>query len=370
MSSDDEERQRSASVSVAAERVHARYAPQGHEHPPGKFVSASLLINISAEDYAKQLLRWVNDGVWNDSDIDPYWSFKGNTLADEALADFPSTEIRVDYPLEDEWVLRGHLDGIKTVGNRVVVAEHKAHVHPDGWKEEKALRQGALYLAMARHIHRALMDDTWNGDNAFEKVRLSEDRYASRFPLAPWAPPGSKPFAWRDDAEAGGVLVCIAPAYPPPIVNEHPMTDDNLDEILRLYANKAKTIVSAVENNNLAIARAWDQSETGLKEFARKWEEYEEDFDIEALASEYDDIRSALKELERKKDAVKKELLLKVRGGDDYESERFKVTHVRQAGRTYADVSALEAEGMTEFLRTSGPREWVRVTKKGDGGGE
>lgn len=232
-----------AALEALRQRVLARYTPVGNKHTPeleDHYVSVSKLVGETAENYAAYILALSPD------DGERYYSYKGNTLADQALVDSDAHELRFEIALGiDGWRMTGHCDGMDATPHGVAIHEHKAFATPTARKRELARRQGALYLAMAWELYSKSGVKTFKSAAYKEKVST---------------------FTWPEGALPLGVIVSVAPEKPPASSEGYLYNASQLEELLAFYMAKAKHIVTAVQANDLKYAKAWDDSPAGIQE--------------------------------------------------------------------------------------------------------
>lgn len=298
----------------AKNRVMAQYEPRGNVHTDpveNKYVSVSMLTSKTARECVEQMLA---EHAGHGPDVPKYWSYKGNALGDRALEHIEHKEIRFTVPLDtDGWVLAGNCDGIELIGGEsVVVYEHKAYGHPTSQKIEVAKRQGGLYLAMGWHNVSALKNNI--------------------FGAAAYVGAGASSFNWPDYARPVGVLVCVAPNYPPAEVHEYDFGTDECREILHFYKEKAEIVARAVEMRDPNYAEMkWDLCEPGSMEFARAIEEASEPYPetTEAIVR-YSKAQKLFKDAEAEKKEAQSMLMacLDKQGVNRVSDENFKVSVV------------------------------------------
>lgn len=255
-----------------AERlVQERYHPPGNVHHPGTYVSLSRIVSRPAIEVAEEIIRGLvfED---NDGDREKYWGYLGNTLADEAFHedDGWEKESRVTLPLQGDWELRGHADAFQAFRvvngeilpaepgepGYVVCGEHKAHSTPTHEKTDKAKRQASLCLALGwRQVKR-------NGSMTFQPAEYEDD---------------AEPFYWDASWQPAGILVGIAPRYPPPQTPNHLRDDSDLEDYVDFYESKASYIIASVHTaRQLWEGDGHGQRETVLDQalgYARDWDE-------------------------------------------------------------------------------------------------
>lgn len=341
-------------LSDIEEELFAQYQPQSDHHKPGEYVSASALVSKTAVEIADNMIQERVPGY--EDDFDPYYSFKGETLAEEAFRPMDYEEIQAWHPIPETegWIIRGHADGVRIKEDHVYVGEHKAHTNPTEEKREKAKRQGTLYLAMM----------TKAAAEFFEK----EDSETLVFDSAPWVSDEEyPPFPWKGGYGIGGVVVAVAPPKPPPIVETYPLFMDELEEVLTFYTAKAKHIVRAVEQDDLDPALDWDTSKAGLMEFtdADPLDPDDKEALLEVL-EERQEVHQRIQELEGKKAELsnKIEAFMEDKEEDKIklEEEGYSVSRVRRDGQTKIDRDALKEEGLYEkFTEKGDPYTYVTV---------
>lgn len=252
-------------LEAARSLIEQTYSPpaDAHPHPSEREVRrlyVSALTKSSAYSYA---WRIINDDPY---DLDPYWGFKGNALADAALAKVPHKEVHVSAPIPDtDWLLAGTMDGLLAIDNRLHPMEHKSgHVAPE--KIEKAYEQLLTYGV--------LLD---------ECLRDGQTEFA----YAEWA--GGGTFTLPEDSYIEGLHICFAPDRPPAIVESHPWDAQLAAQHYARIMDQSRAIIRAVEAGDALIAKEWDDRHPSL--FTRNTDElYTEaprDEALDALTIEY-----------------------------------------------------------------------------------
>jgi len=335
-------------LEAAAELVRASYAGKNHQAVPtvgAKALRGSSLVRETATEYARRLISG------EDLDIDSYWGYLGNTLADGAFARLPSREIVFKLPLWDDWVLGGHADAMFHRDGGVVMCEHKFANNPnDDAKLELAFRQPTLYLALADLL----------AQQAFQRGE-SQCVFPSEFPERGYAP-----FTWLPHYHPAGIVTAIAPPRPPPKVITKPLTPENLAEVREMYLTKAKCITDAADTGDLAHAQAWDDSDVGRLEFARNLADLQSGpRELQSLLPEYHNLTEMVGELERQKAKLKAEILntLEHTGLKHAEAKGFAVTMISKRNADRGDVKALLAAGLRQYVIPGGTTTYPQVRR-------
>lgn len=294
-------------------------------------LSLSYLIQKTAEELTAEILDPEDeDGHTN------LWSFIGNGMADRSLQDFPHQEAEVVYDdLPGAWAIVGHPDAFHATDRHVHAIEHKAHFSGvTTLKIELAKRQDALCLAIAWYQHRA-----------------TGEGVPTTFPVADYAndEEGIEPFTWAPGLRPGGVLVKVV-KMPPFIYELEVFTEDELDQLLEYYVEKANVVVRAVEMQDPEYARtSWDE-QAGEGEFGPPVPVEDED-ELERVLEELDAAREQKRRLEKEVipelDEVAEQFMRSI-GADEVRVGDFDAKIVENSGRRYAKVSDEEARGRTD----------------------
>lgn len=325
-------------MKTARDKVLAQYEPAGNVHTPmmdNHYISCSQLVSRTAEEMATLILREAGliDGEMDD--VPSYWSYKGNALGDRALEDVAHKEINFRVPIAStNWTLSGNCDGVEDIDGHVFVYEHKAYGHPTAKKIEVAKRQGILYLAMAwwNHIHR-----NGNADGIDSAGDMPTPKADTIFSPAAYAE-GETAFTWPKESVPGGVLVCVAPNFPPAQIHEYDVSPEECEEVLAYYIAKAKAIINAVQSGDPALARdTWDRKDPGSMEFVRDLEDFNEPIpdDFDALAGTYAKLNAEVKEKQGELDDAKGLLIAAMdkHGIKKTESENYRISMVEIADK-------------------------------------
>lgn len=324
-------------LNAVCDKVWKRFRPAGNVHKSEVdegYLSVSKLTQKRAGEYARILFDRKAD------DVDPYWAFKGNTLASEALRDFMAHEVQVRIPIPGTaYFIVGHMDGIDVIGigdsGVYVVGEHKAYGEPTDRKVEVAKRQALLYLAGVYH--------TLNQVPPGMAATFLKADYAGggEFKMSPvWSP--------------AGVVVAVAPNMPPATVLPFAAGREDCEEVLKFYQSKAAAIIKALETGDMSHADAWDSAHSD--EFVREFEDVGTTLpELEDLAKRYSEAAAQ----EKAAKAIKEEvtplisLALQQAGITKGETASFKVSMVNVAGR---DVPARWQDGYS-YPKVTAKRE-------------
>lgn len=399
---------RTLALQRAADLIRTRYEPPGNYHAKGFYISISSLTKKSAREYAQKLLDWKNGDEHPDT-VPKYYAFIGNTLGDEAFADYPHKEIQAVIALDDKWFMVGHCDALKVVdiatitepgydplvvsvathnnARYVIVGEHKFHGENTDENTEAAKRQGHLYLAMFYEMFLSAQPDR-NNPTVPVAFNIAPYTYVmpdgsrgfdpdTMLPL-PGAIPakGNTPFVWEPDMVPGGVVVGIAEAKPPGNVFMHEVDEKVCQEYLAFYTAKARVIIECFKKDDLAPAEEWD-FENGILEFARSFESiHHEKGDLAVLAPKLYELRKQKDDVEAEISKLSAEVLAKMQevGRRKDVVGEYVLTHVVQSNGERVDAKAFKAyvaqsgnELLKQFIKDGGNKQFVRVSRKGGG---
>lgn len=335
-----------AAIQKVATLVERRYNPRGNVHLPwwqSKTVSNSKLTQESAGDLARAM-HAQRAGTYHDGGSG-FWSYKGNTLAEEAFADFPHREIVARSPLGHEgYSLSAAADGVIQVDGYVFVGEHKAFGEPNWDKMDQALRQGANHLAMM-----------WESVVAAGKDQT--------FPIAPWGKPtGNTPFTFLSSYRPGGVLRAVAPNSPPAIITPLVMTEEELAQILAFFKAKALAVLRSALSGDFTESDAWDRDHP--EEFTRSIETLvDPPAALHEVLPKYEAAKSAESVAKREKKRLAAEILkaMDTAGLMKTVAGGIEVKVTEKKGRRTADVKRLLADGLTEYVRDGKPYPEIRT---------
>lgn len=336
--------EQSIALEDACGLVRKRYCPEGNVHTPGKYLSGSVLTGKTA----RQIYDQFTSNDWGD-DVPKYWSYLGNTLGDEAFSEEDGWfhEVKVNLPLIGEWRMTGSADGTKAINNYVFVGEHKAHTDSSAWKEEKAFRQGAFYLA-------CMWQMVQSGTTTFN--------------TAEWVK-GSETWGWPEGAIPGGIVVGIAERGPPGIVWGRELTLADIEGIFDFYRNKALCLVEAIEKRDRSIAIQWDEDHRDEIGDAFVPMLMDETDPIENIMSLYEKAKDERTKAEGREKQYKAriEKLLKDNGlweklydGGITINEHTIKAH-RQKGAARGDLAKLREAGMYDYIIEGSEFEVVRI---------
>lgn len=386
----------------AAELVRNRYEPAGNYHAKGFYISISSIVKKSAREYAQKLLDWKRGDEHPDT-VPKYYAFIGNTLGDEAFADYPHKEVQAVVPIDGKWFLVGHCDALKvesvhptelavvipegaTSQRYVIVGEHKFHGENTDENTESAKRQGHLYLAM---FYRMFLDAQPDPSHPTESIAYNIAPYTyvmpdgsrgfdpeTMLPLPGAMPSKGTTFVWEPDMRPGGVVVAIAEAKPPGNIYPHEVDEAICQQYLDFYMAKAKVVISCFESGDLKAAEEWD-FEHGILEFARSFESlHEHKGDLALLAPRLYELREQKEKIEAETSAVSAEIIAKLQevGRRKDVVGEYVVTHVIQSNGERVDAKAFKAfvaqsgnELLKQFIKDGGNKQFVKITRKGGG---
>lgn len=349
------------------------YTEKTKTHEVGYHVGVSSIVRKTAVEIASELLAWKR-GETVVNDVDPYFEFRGDAMANHALRHWPYREVRVrvesEYavtphtarlPEQSFWSLLGHMDAAALVeheGERhFFVAEHKSHGIFGGANETERLglatRQATLYLAMAE---------------AEAKYHLSRGHAEHLFLPAPWVPDGERLVA-DETTRFTGIQVAVSPLNPPYFLAETIVSPETRREVLAFYLRKLGAIVASFNADSLKAAEKWDSSE-GLTEFTRPVDHLSDPpmDDISEKLADYRKVMDDMKTLEGVKEAIGAEIRrsLESVGKVRAESATHRVVLVQKPGRETVDKKAMEADGvLAKYLKNGKPYSELRVSKLG-----
>lgn len=328
-------------------RIEARHAPMGNVHTPewaGKYLGGSTIVKLTAREYAQRVLAQKR-GAPNMDDGDAFWAFKGNTIADGSLPtdDGWTREIEVHATVTDGWSIVIHPDGIASPdGEHVVIAEHKAFIDATDIKNERAIRQAALGLAIAQeHVER---------ERTLDDVDLIPIKYT---PEGTVRDHEQKPFTWTRNMVAQGVIIIAVKEYPPPIREMYPFTPDELRAILAYYKQKAAAIIRAIMTDDLSAADEWDLAhpteETRLVRDAAFFTSGPVEGDLTSLVDDYLKAKDAVDSWTAQADTYRAELIAAMteRGEKRMRGTEAGVSYIEQEGRI-----SVKGKALAEFLAT------------------
>jgi len=374
-----------------AERlVRERYSPDGNYHPKGFYISVSSLVKKSAKEYAQKLLEWKARREQPD-DVPKFYSFLGNTLSEEAFADYPHHEVQVVYPIDEKWTLVGHADAARVEnvpdqGRCVILGEHKFHGENTDGNTEAAKRQGHLYLSLMWTMFKTNQPSDGTGA-------------AMQFNVAPYAyimPDGSpgfdketmtilegailkgnnSPFLWEPDIVPGGVVVGIAEARPPGNTFTSIADEAICQQYLDFYIKKAKIVIACFDSDSLKPAEEWDINE-GLLEFARSFETMREGtIALAEIVPQFFNAKTLEDQWGEQKSRIAKEIQARLQEEGIRKAivGTYVVSLVERANGERFDAAALKAlmgqpdkEWLRGYLKDGGKSTFVKVSQKGGG---
>lgn len=396
---------RLTALNRAAALVRNRYEPPGNYHAKGFFISISSLTKKSAREYAQKLLDWKNGDEHPDT-VPKYFAFIGNTLGDEAFADYPHKEIQAVIPINDKWYAVGHCDalGVEVVieevathsdnldepfVNRyryVIVGEHKFHGENTDENTEAAKRQGHMYLAMFYEMFLSAQPDR-NNPTVAVAFNIAPYTYVmpdgsrgfdpeTMLPLEGAVPAKGTPFVWEPDMRPGGVVVGIAEAKPPGNVFMHEVDENVCKQYLDFYTAKARVVIECFESGDLKAAEEWD-FEHGILEFARSFESlHAEKGDLAILAPRLYELRQEKERIEAEASALSAEIIAKLQevGRKKDVVGEYVLNHIVQSNGERVDAKAFKAfvqqsgnEMLKQFIKDGGNKQFVKISRKGGG---
>lgn len=276
-----------SALDKVAALIEARYLPKPRRFETeieGRFIGGSTIVKEKAADYAAKVL--ANHAEENNDEM-RYYSYRGNSLGDSALADFPYKEVRIEASLRDRlermveesvaagrhdaqfdlnlnWVYRGHADAVfVSKDGGVCVIEHKSHTSPTPHKVDMAFRQGASYLAVMALVaedlpRRSAWPQAMGTACEFYAAREAGRSHNELFLVEGLPTPLLwliEPMAYRPE----GVVVAVAPYNPPAAIKKFPLTAEQLAQVRDFVLDKAATVAYAAITGDLHYARKWDE---------------------------------------------------------------------------------------------------------------
>ena len=337
------------------EAIHAQYNPAGNVHKSmlqEKYISVSRLVKSTATELAKEILADSQERR------NGFYSYRGNTLADEALKNIPYREIPLRSGNIDGWQIRGHADGIKlaTFNNvtYVSVIEHKTHEDASRENIDFARRQGILYLTLCL--------DTIKRESGIHD-----------FGVATWLKekePDAKHLVINTDLKylPGIISVPVVEWNYAAVRDDKGVSEEECAKWFEFYTQKAKAIIKAVKTKTMSSVEWWDNEGPGIVEFARDTGEMFDppSKDIEEKIQRYHEVCAEFDILDEEKTKLAAELMNSLH---ENAQKKFKiedgsgVSVISKRNADSVDREALKRDGILEkYLKPGGFTSYIRKT--------
>lgn len=356
MTDPTEMERRKRAVETIAESVRTVYAGKPSSKKfEGKRISASALVGNTAEETARVLIE-AHKLLASGGEIPmegSYWQFWGDMASQRVLegpeVNVDGAEFWVTIDLDDGWIVSAHPDGSKVVkidGIKYVgFIEQKNWQNTDSKKRIIALRQAALYLAMARARVRQTGGYLFDADPNYTRP--------------------CRPFGWTGDIQPAGIVRSICGPTPPGEVFAVPFTDQELDDHLVKMTEKARHIKVAVETWDIDYARKWDSEHRD--EFGGPTDVPEVN-EAKEMIAEYKRVSAAIDELEKRKKELRPHLVLLAEANERkrFEADGFTVKLIEKTSAASFDKKLMESDGVLErYMKPGKSYTELRVTVPG-----